>query len=97
MSKRGDREFLYDIKEAIERIENYVGKMNYEEFLQNTLIRDAVIRNLETIGEATKNLSKNLTQNHSDVEWRHFAGIRDKIIHFLFWSKLEHCLVSNQR
>jgi uncharacterized protein with HEPN domain len=89
MSKRGDREFLYDIKEAIERIENYVGKMNYEEFFQNTLIQDAVIRNLEIIGEATKNLSKNLTQNHSDVEWKDFAGIRDKIIHFYFgvnWS-----------
>ena len=82
MSKRGDREFLYDIKEAIERIENYVGTMDYEEFLQKTLIQDAVIRNLEITGEAVKNLSKNLTKNHNDIAWKDFAGIRDKIIHF---------------
>ena len=89
MSKRGDKEFLYDIKEAIERIENYVGEMNYDNFLQTTLIQDAVVRNLEIIGEAVKNLSKDLTKKRSDVEWKDFAGIRDKIIHFYFgvnWS-----------
>ncbi len=89
MSKRGDREFLYDIKEAIERIKDYIGEMSYEDFLQKTIIQDAVVRNLEIIGEAVKNLSKNLTKSHSDIEWKDFAGIRDKIIHFYFgvnWS-----------
>ena len=89
MSKRGDREFLCDIKEAIKRIEGYVGEMGYEEFLQKIVIQDAVVRNLEIIGEAVKNLSKELRKKHSEVEWKDIAGMRDKIIHFYFgvnWS-----------
>jgi len=87
MSKRGDKEFLCDVKEAIERITIYVGEINYEEFLQRIMTQDAVVRNLEIIGEAVKNLSKDLIKRHSDIEWKDFAGIRDKIIHFYFGVK----------
>lgn len=56
MSKRGNIEFLSDIKEAIKRIEDYIENINYETFLQDIKTQDAVVRNLEIIGEATKNV-----------------------------------------
>ncbi len=91
MSERGDKEFLGDINEAIERIFSYIDEVSYEEFLQKTIIQDAVVRNLEIIGEAVKNLSKDVKKSHTDIEWKSVAGIRDKIIHFYFgvnWSIL---------
>ena len=87
MSKRGNKEFISDIKEAVERIEKYTGEMNYEMFLQDTKTQDAVIRNIEIIGEATKNLSDDFKKKYEDIEWKNIAGMRDKIIHFYFGVK----------
>jgi len=89
MSKRGSSEFLKDIVEAIERIENYTKELDYEKFLQDTKTQDAVVRNIEIIGEAVKNLSKDLRERHKEVDWKDIAGIRDKIIHFYFGIKWE--------
>ncbi len=89
MSKRGDREFLLDIKEAGERIGNYTGEMTYREFLEDIKTQDAVIRNIEIIGEAVKNLSKTLKEKQGDIEWKSIAGMRDKVIHFHFEVKWE--------
>ncbi|GAB6274471.1 MAG: DUF86 domain-containing protein [Peptococcaceae bacterium] len=89
MSKRRDREFLLDIKEAGERIRGYIGAMSYEEFLQDIKTQDAVIRNIEIIGEAVKNLSKSLKEEQRDIAWKNIAGMRDKIIHFYFGVKWE--------
>ena len=58
MSERTDREFLSDILEAIRRIKVYTAGMTYQAFLEDTKTQDAVLRNLEIIGEATKNLSR---------------------------------------
>jgi len=87
MSKRGNKEFLKDIKEAIRRTEGYIGKMNYEEFLQDIKTQDAVVRNLEIIGEAVKNLSSDFKKTHKDIDWKKIAGLRDKIIHYYFGVK----------
>ncbi|HOL21992.1 MAG TPA: DUF86 domain-containing protein [bacterium] len=87
MSKRTDREFLRDIQEAITRIEKYTFKMKFKEFLNDTKTQDAVIRNIEIIGEAVKNISANFKQNHKDIEWKLIAGMRDRIIHFYFGIK----------
>jgi len=57
MSKRDDNVILQDIKEAINRIISYTLKMDYEEFQQDYKTQDAVIRNIEILGEATKLLS----------------------------------------
>ncbi len=89
MSKRGDKEFLLDIKEAGERIRNYTEGMTYREFLEDMKTQDAVIRNIEIIGEAVKNLSKTLKEKQRGIEWKDIAGMRDKLIHFYFGVKWE--------
>jgi uncharacterized protein with HEPN domain len=89
MSKRGDREFLLDIKEAAERILGYVGEMSYESFIADIKTQDAVLRNLEIIGEAIKNISKGLKKEHEEIEWKEIAGMRDRVIHQYFGIKWE--------
>lgn len=80
MSKRGDIEFLGDMGEAIKRIESYTNNMSYEHFSNDIMAQDAVIRNIEIIGEAAKNISSEFKEEHEDIEWRKIAGMRDKII-----------------
>jgi uncharacterized protein with HEPN domain len=60
MSKRNDIDFIQDIKESIERAILYTKNMEYEEFSQDYKTQDAVIRNIEIMGEATKALSETL-------------------------------------
>lgn len=84
MPKRGDKEFLLDIIEAIKRIELYTKGLSYEDFLQKTETQDAVARNFEIIGEAVKNVSKALKVKYNDIQWKEIAGMRDKVIHFYF-------------
>lgn len=84
MSKRGDAEFLADIEEAIKRIAEYTHDIGYDEFLEKRMAQDAVIRNLQIIGEATKNISSEFKKKHMDIEWKKMAGLRDKIIHHYF-------------
>jgi len=89
MSKRTDREFLLDILEACKRIEKYTSGLNYGEFLENEEKQDAVIRNIEIIGEAVKNVSDELKDKHREIRWKKIAGMRDKLIHFYFGVRLE--------
>ena len=87
MSKRGNKEFLYDVKEAIVRVKEYIGVMSYEEFLKDIKTQDAVVRNLEIIGEAAKNLSNDLKKRYRSIEWKDITGMRDIIIHYYFGIK----------
>lgn len=89
MSKRGDREFLSDIQEAIRRIIKYVENLSYDEFLKDIKTQDAVIRNIEIIGEGVKNLSKELTDKYEQVAWKDLAKARDKLIHHYFGVNLD--------
>ena len=84
MSERGNIEFLHDIKESIGRIEVYIVKTNYEEFLQDIKTQDAIIRNLEIIGEATKKISNDFKENDSQIPWKELAKMRDRLIHHYF-------------
>ena len=81
MSNRTDTELLYDIQEALRRIKAYTHEMTYKEFIVDTRTQDAVIRNLEIIGEASKKLSAALRNGHPDVPWKKMAGTRDRLIH----------------
>ena len=84
MSERADGDYLAHIREAIQRSASYTEKMDYEEFLRDTKTQDAVIRNIEIIGEAVKNLSKELREGYPEIQWKNLAGMRDKLIHHYF-------------
>ena len=84
MPKRGDKELLLDIIEAIKRIELYTKGLSYPDFLQKIETQDAVVRNFEIIGEAVKNVSKTLKAKYNNIQWKEIAGMRDKVIHFYF-------------
>jgi len=89
MSKRPDRDLLSDIREGIRRIHAYTAAMTYEVFLADIKTQDAVIRNLEIIGEATKNLSEELRSRYPDLPWKGMAGVRDRLIHHYFGINLD--------
>lgn len=75
-----DRVYLLNIIECIEWIQNYTSS-GEEEFMKSRLIQDAVNRNLEIIGEATKRISVELKDQNKDIPWRQMAGLRDVLIH----------------
>jgi uncharacterized protein with HEPN domain len=77
---KSDLLYLSNIQDCIQRIESYTieGKAK---FLETPIIQDAVIRNFEIIGEATKRLSPELKNAYPDVAWKQIAGLRDILIH----------------
>ncbi len=89
MSNRSDKDFLLDIQEATRRIKSYTYEMTYEEFLSDTRTQDAVIRNIEIIGEATKKLSVGFRTQYPDVPWKEMSGTRDRLIHNYFGVDIE--------
>jgi uncharacterized protein with HEPN domain len=72
--------FLGDILKCIDHINTYT-QGGEAEFMTSNLIQDAVIRNFEIIGEATKRLSPELRQTYPNIPWRRMAGFRDILIH----------------
>ncbi len=81
---RDQKLYLIDIAESIQYIKRYTLNLNEEEFYQNEQIQDAVLRRLEIIGEATKNISDDLKNRFPQLPWKEMAGIRDVIIHDYF-------------
>lgn len=89
MSKRDLKIFLEDILDSIKRIEEYTKDKTEKEFLDDYEKQDAIIRRLEIIGEAVKNLPLEFKKKHQEVEWREIAGLRDKLIHEYFGILME--------
>jgi uncharacterized protein with HEPN domain len=85
---RDSRLFLQDILESINLIEEYTQDLSQNEFSQNIQVQDAVIRRLEIIGEATKNLPRSLRLQYPAVPWQQMAGMRDILIHGYFGANL---------
>ena len=75
-----DRVYLQHILDAIEKITSYIS-VGRDVFLTTSHWQDAVIRQLEIIGEATKRLSEDLRSKYDQVPWRRIAGLRDVLIH----------------
>ena len=82
--KRDYKLFIRDVLDCINKIEEFVGNMNFDEFVKDDKTSSAVIRKLEIIGEATKNLPKNFREKHNEVPWNEIAKTRDKLIHGYF-------------
>ena len=77
---KDDRLYLSNILECIQRIESYIHK-GKRSFVRSTQIQDAVIRNLEVIGEAAKQTSNTVKDTAPDIPWRRIAVLRDVLIH----------------
>ena len=85
---KDDRVFLGHILDAAMKIQRYVAS-GRDAFFADEMAQDAVVRNLEIIGEAAKQLSDGLRASHPDVPWRAMARMRDRLIHAYFgvdWS-----------
>jgi uncharacterized protein with HEPN domain len=76
--------FLNHILESIERIEEFTKNISKKIFLDSIQLQDAVIRRLEIIGEATKNIPPEFRKKYADVPWSEIARTRDKLIHGYF-------------
>ena len=89
VEERDPVDFLMDILDSTEKIEDFVEGFDFEEFSKDTKTIYAVVRALEIIGEATKNLPDSLKVKHSEVPWRDMAGFRDKVVLGYFGIDLE--------
>jgi uncharacterized protein with HEPN domain len=89
MSKRADDEYLSDIREAIRRTSKYVGEISYATFTQDIKTQDAVIRNIEIIGEAARGVSEQTRVENPGVPWKSMAGMRDRLVHQYFGVNLD--------
>lgn len=84
-----DKAHLKDILDAISDIEKFIENLKEDDFYKNKEKQYAVVRALEIIGEATKNVSKELRAEYREIPWKDIAGLRDKLIHGYFGIKLE--------
>ena len=82
--RRQDSLLLYDIIRSIEKIEEYTHTLSLEQLLHDERTKDAVLRNIQVIGDASKNLPPEFIQNHPDIDWRGIAGMRNIITHRYF-------------
>ncbi len=78
------KSYLMDIKISIEKIEKYTENLSFEQFTEDGLIQDGVVRNLEIIGEAVKNIPEEIKDSEQDIDWKKIAGLRDILIHAYF-------------
>ena len=76
--------FIMEILESINKIEKYIEGLNYEQFVRDEKTKDAVVRNLEIIGESANQIPKEIQQKFSNVPWAQIIGMRNRMIHGYF-------------
>ncbi len=84
MKKRDLRDYINDLIESCEDILEFTNELSYNSFIQDKKTVNAVIRSLEVIGEASKNLPVSFKKTYPDIPWKQMAGMRDKLIHEYF-------------
>jgi uncharacterized protein with HEPN domain len=84
MSERSDKQLLLDMLEAIERALSYTKGMSLEGFTKDQLVRDAVMRNIQIIGEAANRTSKQFRETTPQLEWTKIIGMRHRLVHDYF-------------
>jgi uncharacterized protein with HEPN domain len=97
--KRNSGLYINDILDSIKKIETYTKGLSFKEFAHRKIVIDAVVRNLEIIGEASKNIPVKTKSLHKEIPWKEMAGMRDKITHEYFgvdlkivWKTIKHSL-----
>jgi len=80
--------YIEDLLQCITKIRSYVSGMPFEEFAKDTKTIDAVVRNFEIIGEASRQLPQNVKHRHRDIEWQALTDFRNVIIHEYFGTNL---------
>ena len=76
---------MKDILNSIKKIEKYSGKiLSWQELKKEELLMDAIVRNLQIIGEASKNIPPEIRKKHNKIEWKKMSGLRDILVHAYF-------------
>lgn len=95
--KHDDSLYLRHILDAIKRIESYLEGVTETDFLNNPLVQDGVIRQIEIIGEAAKQVSTPIKEKYSQVPWQDIGGMRDKLIHAYFGVDINTVWLTGQK
>ncbi len=93
---KDDRVYLQHILEAIRRIESHVAA-GHARFMESDLLQDAVLRNLQTMAEATTRLSPAMTLTEPGIDWRALAGFRNILVHNYLGIDLDQIWVITRR
>jgi len=81
MKERDYRDYIQDIIESIKEVDSFIMGMDFEDFANDKKTINAVIRSIEVIGEATKQIPKSIRIKYPFIPWKKMAGMRDKMIH----------------
>ena len=76
--------FVTDIKKSLDKIFDYTDGVEFEQFVSDEMMKDAIERNFEIIGEAVKNLPEEFRAKYPNIPFRQIAGMRDKLMHDYF-------------
>ncbi len=89
MPKRDPDLLVQDMLEAARKVQLYTAGLDHAAFLADQKTIDAVVRNLEVLGEAARQLPDDFTSRHSNIPWNQIAGLRNRIVHDYFGLDLE--------
>ncbi len=89
MVKRVYTDYIQDILDSIQDIENFIQDMSFADFKDDRKTINAVVRSIEIIGEASKKIPKNLRDSRPEIPWKKMTGMRDKLTHAYFGIDLE--------